>query len=388
MTFVFRSGAIELLENGYIVFPEDDLGNKYFQRMKSLNLIEAKEGTLVYCVNPADLDYSPLSTERRQCNARLVVDREFRERGFKQCPDCGRTIYLEDKKVLETIWRIKLKPLGVKGLVDRFLSDHVEIINSSDQLLSWRVGNNGLNGMVTVLDYMPIESAYQYMNEDTNGFLGIVVGNQVFRRLQSLNKAWNLVPLESLIETPELVAELLQGMLVKATSKMNIEESRAKLRIHLANLEKGRPFEEFCRALEIEIFSDQSRIRNLLLSLKANQTLMFRPILLSGSARPDIVRLPLYNYLSDYFTSASSIDSKHYEKTNLTITRFSKAWLHARRLGQDSVVLYVASDNVATTVWEDVFRVRGEDRSFKSFIIDESMMSFLIASLGIEGIFI
>ena len=111
---------------------------------------------------------------------------------------------------------------------------------------------------------------------------------------------------------------------------------------------------------------------------------MYRTIQLGGAGFPDLIRLPLHRYLSDFFIAVASIEAKQYVDSKLTPAKFGRAVVHSRRYPSGKLIVYVSSTAVAPSIWDDVLRIRGPDGSFQYLVIDSLIMSYLILGLGLE----
>ncbi|MGY5873008.1 MAG: hypothetical protein RTV72_12235 [Candidatus Thorarchaeota archaeon] len=374
-----------MLDDGYVVYPWDSTGKEHCQLMKSLNLISVFVKDLVDCINPLDSDYKSLSTDQKRCTGHLILDEVSIARGWKQCTNCGRPIYLDKKEHKTQAWLIRHKPGNIAKYVEHLISAHVDIISETGDGISWDISKGSFSGLVALLEYLPLEVTHRMISERASGFLGIVIGNNLFRSIKESHNAWNFVPLVSIFQNPDLLESVIIGSMTQIPEISQIENCRKKLENRVSTMNHtGTEFEAFCHEFESNILGKPERVHNMLASLLVNRKYAYRSIRLGGPGLPDLIRLPLYRYISEFLTSVASIEVKQYVKSSLTVEKFGKALVHSRRYPDRKMIVYVSSTNIAPSIWNDLLSIREPDGGFQYFIMDSLFIAYLMIGMGLE----
>lgn len=369
-------------------YPEETGAISWCNEMKNLKLVEIQKEEYVYCAHPDDDEYSQLSTDESECNGLLFVSEESRKSGHLRCEECGRTVRLEDKQVRDEMIVVRLKIDMIQELIGNLLSTFADEVTQHETHFAWEVTLHHRYCTVAILEFSPLELLLEFLSEQ-GGFIGISCETHALRRLMKVSSARVVVELKTLLEMPEILTNTLEVVLADKRFAPKLEEYKQILDNFVQSLPKsGLEFEEFVQVFEGHVFRNPDRIRANLDYLRINSALLLHTVRVGGSGRPDLVRIPVYNLMLDYFTQVGTIETKRFERktlSKLTWELFTKAKVHADAR-ESRTIFYVTTDAIAPSVWDYVFTGWRRTGVFPAIVLDRSLISLIMSMFEITSL--
>jgi len=369
-------------------YPEETGAISWCNEMENLKLVEIQKEEYVYCAHPDDDDYQQLSTDERECDGLLFVNEESRKSVNLRCEECGRTIWLEDKRVRNEMIVARLKIDMIQELISNLLSTFADEVTQHETHFAWEVSLNHRYCTVAILEFSPLELLLEFLSE-RGGFIGISCESLTPRRLMKARSARVVVELKTLLEMPEILTSTLEVVLADKRFAPKLGEYKKILDTFIQSLPKsGREFEEFVQVFEGHVFRNPDRIRENLDYLRTNSALLFHTVRVGGSGRPDLARIPVYSLMLDYFTQIGTIETKRFERktfSELTWDLFAKAKVHADAR-ESRTIFYVTTDAIAPSVWDYVFTGWRRTGVFPAIVLDRSLISLIMSMFEITSL--
>lgn len=371
-----------MFSDDYIIYPGMRDAISYYKRLKQESFVKLESRDVVRCVSENDLDFADLSTDEKRCTAWIFTDSFVN--GLAICDNCKREVSLDRKTNRKVAYVVAFQYDNVFDFIKETLSSYsTKVIPTSRA--SWRVYQNKESVLFSTLDALPLHLVHNYLQSLSKGVVLISLSNRLHLAFKKQYPLWPCISLQEIMEDTHVVEDAIIANSQKEIDELEISQCRNRILEHTSKFSgTGTDFEDFCTRFENELYQNQHAIKQFLLNLKSNALISFRALHIGGPGKPDIIRLPLYNYLRDYLTGFQALESKQYFRSRLRIEDVSKALYHAKRYNQDGVLIYTLAEDIPASIWDDVARVRKENGSYSYIIIDVDFMAFILSSLDLQ----
>jgi hypothetical protein len=372
-----------MFSDGYVIYPWMKDAISYCEELKQKSFVTYEEREFVWCVHEDDLDYGDLSTDQKRCTEHIFVDSFVN--GKTICSSCKREVLLEKKVIRGVAYVVTFRYAMIFDFIKKTLkiySNNVVPISDS----SWRVWQDGNSTLFSILDTLSLPVVYKCLQSRNEGIVLVSLSNRRHSSFTKQYPLWSCLSLQEIAKDSHVVEDAIMANSQQGKGELELELCRKRILERLSKFSRqGTEFEKFCTKLENELCKNKTALKKFLLHLKLNALISFRALHLGGAGNPDIIRLPLYDYLRDYLKNFQALESKQYFRSKLSINDVSKALLHAQRYKQDGYLIYTLAGKIPPSIWNDVVQVRRNDGSFRYIIIDTELLAFIISSLDLES---
>jgi len=372
----------QTLEDNFEIIEWDQESLLQLKELEKFKLAKSESMKYVLCANPNDDDFDDLQEYTKGCLGFGKINSKTLEQGFPLCQRCGRVTHVWGKETKQTIF-VTLDNKRIQSRLKKILKNHVDDITPLHRPFAWKLSKQDKEAIVVILDYYPLVGILE-LALSSEGFLGIVWSNRAFEQFQNLDMGWNLISFETLLKDNE---SLLQSMDIAFTPRLdsnNIWEytKRVDEFVQIPD-DEGTRFEAFARDFEQELMNSSEAIKSLLLSIQKSKPFSWWTVTLGGPGKTDLIRIDLYQYLSDFFKLIGQIECKSFRKPRFTKAMYDKALGHAELVGLSDIVFLVSTNKIEGRVWEAIERRYRSKGKYDRIMVDFELLSFLLAKLNL-----
>lgn len=371
---LYRKDVTELLRRGCRIHEEQEEYVSVFKRLARDGFIEIERGVQAYCKNPEDYDYWDVPDN---CKG-VVLFPEGEEEAT--CPDCGRIVYLADKREKQGYFSIQ--EVNYSKIEKRLL----EIAKCFYEI---RTEGKGL--IRCSLESKCCYIVLIHIVEDPLVFSSLFRKENriIYVYLDSVLQIGQVGPFDcsmsflDILDEPVVVIDKIKALLNLKEPTLKKLQSTMSFVKYLGKYDKdGR----FCEKEVVPEFLDRLRVghkqlRQYLDFLAVNKNNLLGQLVISVGANYNIDErcINRYEYIQGLLEDKSIVDSKAFSgNTTFNVAEFDKICRQLRDdpINPERAVIIVFNDRVS--VWNELIKYRELEGYWKIIVINASLLSELI----------
>jgi hypothetical protein len=378
-----------LFRSGRLVYPESE-EFKIAKALEGKKLIALHEEQFVKCVREGDDDFQELEDTQLDCWGYIVVTSPVVSAGEGFCPECGRRVGLQRKKIFNR-YRIVT---DIPGVVTYFRGILGEIAGQCDDGETYGVllcNYAGERIRTCIVDICESDFYFSWSSISSSPILYVLIDPLKGDATEDTDSRVQLSIAELLLN--DVPTKLVQQKLLSA---VEIAKDRNTLFRSIDELESD--FESFLGHLTptdfeafITKFADRARSNPQSLESYERKLNRLRDSLLGaivrqigGTGNEDAMVEPKYEYLQPFFSSKSTYEMKKYSGT-VELSDLRELLDHCLTANTDGII-YTSGNLVRGTVWNRIRRIKNNEQKWRFIVIDRNLLLELLCELRLTNL--
>jgi len=351
---------------------------------RDLGIIRVQENRFLKCSNEYDDDYLDLANP--DCPGEIVVN----ESGYEYyCDECGRPINDISNKQHFQKYTISLDPNGIEIYVKNALSSlsNIKEIESTSRFVFNLHTISGKNFKVVIPPYPEIR--YQYSGLFFAEPILYIIPSTIQESVITILEEQQYLGLTDLLSQPiESITERLEVAATPIEGQRYYKEIEARFDEMLERHQnQGWQFfeQDFIPALVNHIASHPEFASRYLEKLKRLKETIFSDfyVAIGGGGVADLRPINKFELINQFFSGNLTGDAKYYSKKKLDYNEIIKINYHldSDPTSANIAIVYVSSNNIATSAWDAMMKLRQPDDSWKVIILPNYLIFELLSEL-------
>jgi hypothetical protein len=354
---------------------------------RALGIIQVEKKVSVRCSNEKDNDY--LYRDDLDCPGEIFISSS---EGEYYCPECGRPINDISSKEHFQKYAISLDPNGTETYVKNALNSlsNIKEIESTSRFVFNVITVNDKNLRVVIPPYSEIKYHYAglFFAEPS---LYIIPSPLQEPTMTVLEKRQYLGLVDLLSCSTEEIAERLELAAIPIEGRRFYSDLERKFdQMITRHKDHGWQYyeQEFIPALLRYISENPNLIQQYLEKLQRLIHTIFGEFIvpIGGSGSPDFIPINKFEFFNQVFRGESIGDAKCYVHSTLSYDDVStiNGHIDIDPKGAKSAIVFVAGNEISSTAWNFVSRLRQNSGYWKIMIIPKYLILELISELRAE----
>lgn len=371
-----------LLRNQITVETADHAAVATLTTLKALGIVVVEENQYIRCAFRDDYDFT--SRPDMDCQGKIDVASTD-----MVCPDCGYPVGDIEGKTKFTEHLVTLHQAGIESYLEKIMMS-LESVNQIEKAEDSVIGiqfQDGKNLTVTWPEYAsPRLQAGLFFAEPTL----YVINSPIDKPTSTVLEATQYILLaDILIEGSSDFEQKLQLAATPIHGRVELAEIETKFDEMLNRHDKRRWqfFEQdFIPALVRHISHNPALVHQYLDKLKRLSTTIFGffHVPVGGAGLPDMIAINKFDLINQFVEGSNLGECKLYQGTSrLTYEQVIKTngHLDMNFAGEGFAVMYVSTDNIVSTAWSTMLKLKRPNGRWKIIIIPKTLLLELIYEL-------
>ncbi len=373
-----------ILRNGVRVTGENTIAGEVLQCLRALGLVTIQEHRYVRCAYRDDYDF--LDREVLDCPGRVELDSEVED---YCCPDCGQPIGDIKRKTVFVECEVRLSPAGIEGYLGHVL-ESLEVVEAVEKTgtTAFEVKlQSGMRLKVVVPDYAEIRHRFAglFFAEPTLYVIASSINEPVKTVLEERQ---HLQLADVLSSSASAIQEILTIAAVPIPGRRDLSEVEARFDEMITR--QGNRYwqffeQDFVPALIRHMTENPLLAQRYLEILRRLSGTIFGEfyVPIGGAGVADLRPIDKYHLMNQVLTGNATGDAKCYPRSALSYDDVIKVNYHLDSDPTEATmaIIYLASDDVASTAWSAMMKLRQSNGAWKVIILPKYLLLELIDAL-------
>ena len=372
-----------LLRNQITVEAADHAAVETLSTLKALGIVAVEENQYIRCAFRDDYDFT--DRPNMDCEGRIVVASID-----MVCPDCGYPVGDSERKTKFTEYIVTLNQADIESYLEKIVTslgsvDRIEKVEDSVIRIQFQ---DEKKLTVTWPEYAsPRLQASLFFAEPTL----YVINSPIDKPTSTVIEATQYVLLaDILVEDSAAFEKRLQLAATPINGRVELTEIETKFD-EMLNRHDNRRWQffeqDFIPALVQHISHNPALVQQYLDKLRRlSKTIFgFFHVPVGGAGLPDMIAINKYDLINQFVEGSNLGECKLYQGTSrLTYEQVIKTngHLDMNFAGEGFAVMYVSTDNIVSTAWSTMLRLKRLSGPWKIIIIPKTLLLELIYELG------